>query len=452
MVEGLLVNKYLNFNNFNLKKNILRILSEIGYKKPTKIQIKCIPLFLKGYDILGVAKTGSGKTASFVLPVLNNIILNVNFIQVLVLTPTRELTIQITNSFIKFSKYIKVKILSLYGGQKYSIQLNNLKKKPNIIVGTPGRLLDHIRRNTLNISNIKTLIIDEADEMFRMGFIKDVENIIFNIKSNHQTALFSATMPISIKNIVNKFMNSPKEIFLDYKNKSNILPKNIKQYFCFIPKSINKLNVLVNFLEIESFNTVIIFVRTKIYTIKLSNYIKSKGYNCSPFNGDMNQNLREKVLDDLRNSKINILVATDVASRGLDIRNINLVINYDIPFDIEIYIHRIGRTGRAGDFGKTILFVNNKERYFLYSLQRYTNSVIKKISIPDENILKKIRKIKLINYLQKYINIDKKNENYFLYKNIILNLIKVNSISFEKISCILLKIIYERKFNISSRW
>lgn len=350
--------KYYNFNDFKLKKNLLNVIYKLGYNKPTDIQLKCIPYFLKGFDILGIAKTGSGKTASFVLPILNNIDVNYINIQALILVPTRELNIQITDSFRIFTQYSKnIKIISLYGGQKYSIQILGIKKKPHIIIATPGRLLDLIKKKIINISFVKFLVIDEADEMLRMGFIKDVEYIISCIKIKHQTALFSATMPLTIKKIINRFMFNPKEIILN-KSKNNILPSNIKQYYCLISTNKNKLDILMKFLEIERYLNVIIFVSTKIFTIKLSNLIEKKGYSCSAFNGDMNQKSREKILYDFKRLKISILVATDVASRGLDIKNIDLVINYDLPIDIESYIHRIGRTGRAGKLGKAILFLN----------------------------------------------------------------------------------------------
>lgn len=353
------INKnYFNFSNFKFKKKILNMIYELGYKKPTDIQIKCIPYFLKGFDILGIAKTGSGKTAAFILPILNNININLTHIQVLILVPTRELNIQITDSFKMFSKYEKkIKILSLYGGQKYNIQIYGLKRRPHIIIATPGRLLDLLKRNMINISLVKFLVIDEADEMLRMGFINDVKYIISCIKIKHQTALFSATMPVSIKRIINEFMFCPKEIILNV-SKNDILPVNIKQYYCIINSFKNKLETLMKFLEIEKYINVIIFVSTKIYTIKLSKLIEKRGYSCSPFNGDMNQKLREKILYDFKNFKLSILVATDVASRGLDIKNVDLVVNYDLPNDIESYVHRIGRTGRAGNFGKAILFLN----------------------------------------------------------------------------------------------
>ncbi len=437
-------NKYCNFNYLKLKSSILDIIYKLGYKKPTDIQFKCIPYFLKGYDILGIAKTGSGKTAAFVLPIINNIVINYSNIQVLILAPTRELNIQITNIFKVFSKYNrKIKILSLYGGQKYNIQILGLRKKPHIIVATPGRLLDYLRKKMINISSVKFLVIDEADEMLRMGFIKDVELIISYIKSKHQTALFSATMPLAIKRIVGRFMNKPKEIILNL-SKDNILPENIQQYYCLVNSWKNKLNVLMKFLEIENYSSVIIFVSTKLYTIKLSSIIEKWGYSCSAFNGDMNQKSREKILYDLKKSKISILVATDVASRGLDIKNISLVINYDLPTDIESYIHRIGRTGRAGKYGRTILFLNFKNKKFLFHIERHIKSKIKKINIPDNNFLVNYR-INKLTYLIKN-NFYKNSNKRKFYSNFLDKILEFSKLNNRDISISLLDLFYSKKY------
>ncbi len=439
-------NKNCSFSYFKFKKKLLDTIYKLGYKQPTDIQFKCIPYFLKGYDILGIAKTGSGKTASFILPILNNI--NVNFlnIQVLILVPTRELNIQITDSFKFFAKYDKrIKVLSLYGGQKYNIQILGLKNKPHIIVATPGRLLDYLKKNIINISLVKFLVIDEADEMLRMGFIKDVESIISNIRSKHQTALFSATMPLAIKKIIGRFMNKPKEIILNL-TKNNILPENIEQYYCLVNSWKNKLNILMKFLEVEEYSSVIIFVSTKLYTVKLSHFIEQKGYSCSAFNGDMNQKLREKILYDLKKSKISILVATDVASRGLDIKNISLVINYDIPIDIESYIHRIGRTGRAGQSGKTILFLNMRNKKFLFYIERHVKSKIKRISVPDNNFLINYRINKLSNLIKS--NFYKNDRKKFFYKRILSSIIESSKLSNQDINLSLLDLIYNKKYLI----
>ncbi len=433
----------INFSSFKLKNELLKIIKEIGYSKPTLIQSKCIPLLLNGYDILGIAKTGSGKTASYILPILNSI--NINFLQCLVLVPTRELAIQIKDNFILFSKYLKLKILSLYGGQKYNIQLSKLKNNPNIIVSTPGRLIDYIKRkrNLINFNNIKFLVLDEVDEMFCKGFINDVKFILSNITNKHQTALFSATICNNIKNIIKKFMLFPKEINLLINNKKNdSIPKNIKQYYCLFYSYKDKINFLINFLEVEKFKAVIIFVKTKSYTLKLSNLLQTNGYNCSALNGDMNQNLREKNINNLRNGSINILIATDIAARGLDINNVNLVINYDLPIDLKYYVHRIGRTGRANNIGKTILFISKKDIKIIYFLQRKLNIKINKIYPPNKNILLNIRKNKIINFIKFYIK--KRNiKNTFLkdIRNIFLK--KYNFINDKKLNLILLDFIYD---------
>ncbi len=435
-------NNINNFNNLGLSKKLLKIIYNIGYKIPTEIQIKCIPLFIEGKDILAIAKTGSGKTASFVLPILNNIKFN-NDLQVLILSPTRELVIQIFNFFKLFIKYFKdIKVVSLYGGQNYNIQFSNLKKNPNIVIATPGRLLDHINRKTIYLNNINVLVIDEADEMLHMGFINDVKNIIKNIKIIHQTALFSATMSLNIINVTKNIMNNPKEIILN-KNNVNL---NIIQYFCFInPKF--KINILINFLETEVFNRLIIFVKTKEFSSKLSLLLEKKGYLSSALNGDISQYLREKIILNFRNGLINILVATDIASRGLDINNVNLIINYDLPYNINSYIHRIGRTGRADNIGKAILFLENKDLRFLKLINRKFNYSIKRIRLPDFNTLLNSR----LNKILKLIN-DNFNKNNLLlnfyrkFLNKIINYFN-NKKEIEDITLSLLILVYENNFS-----
>ncbi len=436
-------NKSYSFSQFGFKNEILCVVKELGYSIPTDIQISCIPKFMKGYDIIGIAKTGSGKTASFVLPILNNLINN-NVLQVLVLAPTRELAIQICDCFKLFSKYINnIKTLALYGGQKYSIQISLLKKGSQIIVATPGRLLDYIKNKIINLSFLKVLVIDEADEMLRMGFIYDVEKIISNLNKNRQTALFSATMPPSIKKIVLKFMKNPKEISVLGNN--NIVPLNIKQYYCCVFNKY-KLNTLIKFLEIEEYNSVIIFVRTKSTTTFLSSYLEKRGYVSSPLNGDMNQFLREKIIKNLRNGKLTILVATDIAARGLDINNISLIINYDIPLDFESYIHRIGRTGRAGNIGKAILLLERRNRKYFFSLKKFINSQINEIKVPNDKILLEKRLFKLSNLIK--LNIVNNKNNIFNFLNKILKIIQDKYyISQENLLLSLLKIVYEKYFS-----
>ncbi|WDI78931.1 DEAD/DEAH box helicase [Candidatus Purcelliella pentastirinorum] len=427
----------LTFNDLKLNSNIIKALKDIGYIKPSPIQIACIPELIKGRDVLGIAQTGSGKTAAFALPFLNNININKKNIQILVLTPTRELAKQITNSYIKFAKYINnIKIISIYGGQKYETQLYLLRNKPQIIIGTPGRLLDHLKRKTINLSKIKKIIIDEADEMLKMGFIEDVEKIISKIKKKYQIALFSATMPNNIRNITYKFTKNPIEI----KIKSNIqnIP-DINQNYCLIYGRKNE--ALSRFLEIEKYEAVLIFVRTKNSTLKMTSFLEKKGYTCSPLNGDMNQISRERTLEKFKQGPLNILIATDIAARGLDVERINLVINYDIPLDPKSYIHRIGRTGRAGRKGKSLLFVENKERYLLKNIKKIIKLPLKKIELPKPELLNLHRQNKFIDKIQKQL----KNKNLEKYRILLIKLQKEKEIDIETLATILLKLAQKEK-------
>lgn len=436
-----ILKKNNTFNQFGLKPNILRLLQEIKYNIPTDIQLKCIPYFLQNYDILGIAKTGSGKTASYILPILNKIISSINILQVLVLIPTRELAIQIANSFKEFSKYIpNIKILALYGGQKYFVQIQSLKKGVHIIIATPGRLLDHIKKNNVSINRIKILVLDEADEMLHIGFIKDVKLILSKITHKHQTVLFSATMPNFIHKISKNFMYKPK--IINFLTPDETIPSTIQQYYCLIQHH-SKIESLINFLETEVFTTVIIFVRTKNSTVIISSILQKKGYLSLSLNGDMNQNNREQTLNKLRNKTISILVATDLAARGLDILHINLIINYDIPTDLDTYIHRIGRTGRAGNIGKTILFIENHERFFLSLIKKKKYICIKQILIPDKHILLQNRILKLSNLIN--LQLDTKL-NIFYTK--LLNCIKEHiPLNETQITLSLLHLIYTKYYS-----
>ncbi|MFI4846944.1 MAG: DEAD/DEAH box helicase [Candidatus Makana argininalis] len=428
----------ISFYNFGLKNNIIKSLNDLGYKKPSPIQIDCIPYLLSGHDVLGIAQTGSGKTAAFALPLINKINLSIKYPQVLVLTPTRELAIQVGKAFLDFSKYINlIKIAILYGGQSYDIQFKALKRKPQIVFGTPGRLLDHLKKGTLDLSNLSGLVLDEADEMLRMGFIEDVEKILSKIPKIHQTALFSATMPLPIKHIANRFMNKPKEIRIKYN--INTRPDILQNYWK--ANKIYKKKALNYFLEIETFDAAIVFVKTKKLTIEISNYLESKGYNSSALNGDMNQNIREKTLNNFKKGNLDILIATDVAARGLDVDRISLVINYDVPLDPESYIHRIGRTGRAGRTGKAILFIENREIRFLRNIENFIKIKIKEIKLPNEKQLSCIRITKFSDKVKTYL----KNIDLNLYSNIINTIKKNTNTDIETLSAILLKISEEKK-------
>ncbi|MFI4853159.1 MAG: DEAD/DEAH box helicase [Candidatus Makana argininalis] len=425
--------KEISFANLGLKNNIIKSLNDLGYIKPSPIQIDCIPHLLSGNDVLGIAQTGSGKTAAFALPFLNNLNTSVKFPQLLVLTPTRELAIQVGKAFLDFSKYINlIKIAILYGGQSYDLQFKALKKKPQIIFGTPGRLLDHLKKGTLDLSHLTSLVLDEADEMLRMGFIEDVENILLKIPKIHQTALFSATMPLPIKRIAHHFMNKPKEIKIQCN--INTRPDILQNYWKV--NGIYKKKALSYFLEIEHFDAAIVFVKTKNSTVEISNYLEKRGYNCAALNGDMNQNIREKTLNFFKQGNIDILIATDVAARGLDVNRISLVINYDIPLDAESYIHRIGRTGRAGRAGKTILFIENKEIRFLRNIENFNKIKIKEISLPNADELSCIRISKFSDKVKNYL----KKIDLNLYLNIINKIKKNTNTDIETLSAILLKI------------
>ncbi|WP_343187627.1 DEAD/DEAH box helicase [Buchnera aphidicola (Periphyllus koelreuteriae)] len=420
-----------NFSIFGLNNSILKVLDELGYKKPSPIQEKCIPYLLNKNDVLGMAQTGSGKTAAFCLPLLNNIKVSLKIPQILVLTPTRELAIQVSKSFSQFSKYLpNIHVLALYGGQRYELQLNSLRRGPHIVVGTPGRLLDHLKRKTLNLSKLKTLILDEADEMLRMGFIEDVENILSTIPKSRQTALFSATMPEAIRRISRRFMKKPKEIRIQ----SNITNRpDINQNYWLVYGK--KTDGLIRFLETENFSATIIFVRTKNSTVEISEVLEKNGYNCAALNGDMNQSLREKTLDRLKNGKLDILIATDVAARGLDVDRISFVINYDIPMDSESYIHRIGRTGRAGRKGKALMFVEYREVRLLKNIERMIKQPIQEVILPNSDLLSQSR---LKNFSKK-IKIELNSKDLKEYKLLLPKIHLEKSVSLEDLAAALLK-------------
>ncbi|UMB77519.1 DEAD/DEAH family ATP-dependent RNA helicase [Dickeya fangzhongdai] len=373
-----------SFASLGLSAPILNALSEMGYEKPSPIQAECIPHLLNGRDVLGMAQTGSGKTAAFSLPLLNNIKADLKAPQLLVLAPTRELAVQVAEACNEFSKHMQgVNVVALYGGQRYDVQLRALRQGPQIVVGTPGRLLDHLKRGTLDLSNLSGLVLDEADEMLRMGFIEDVENIMAQIPAEHQTALFSATMPEAIRRITRRFMNDPQEVRIQ----SSVTTRpDISQSYWTV-YGMRKNEALIRFLEAEDFDAAIIFVRTKNATLEVAEALERSGYNSAALNGDMNQALREQTLERLKDGRLDILIATDVAARGLDVDRISLVVNYDIPMDSESYVHRIGRTGRAGRAGRALLFVENRERRLLRNIERTMKLTIPEVDLPNAELL-----------------------------------------------------------------
>ncbi|MCV2533753.1 DEAD/DEAH family ATP-dependent RNA helicase [Enterobacter wuhouensis] len=376
------------FADLGLKAPILEALNDLGYEKPSPIQAECIPHLLSGRDVLGMAQTGSGKTAAFSLPLLNNIDPDLRAPQILVLAPTRELAVQVAEAMTEFSKHMRgVNVVALYGGQRYDVQLRALRQGPQIVVGTPGRLLDHLKRGTLDLSKLSGLVLDEADEMLRMGFIEDVETIMAQIPEGHQTALFSATMPEAIRRITRRFMKEPQEVRIQ----SSVTTRpDISQSYWSV-YGMRKNEALVRFLEAEDFDAAIIFVRTKNATLEVAEALERSGYNSAALNGDMNQALREQTLERLKDGRLDILIATDVAARGLDVERISLVVNYDIPMDSESYVHRIGRTGRAGRAGRALLFVENRERRLLRNIERTMKLTIPEADLPNADLLGKRR-------------------------------------------------------------
>lgn len=376
------------FADLGLKAPILEALNDLGYEKPSPIQAECIPHLLNGRDVLGMAQTGSGKTAAFSLPLLQNLDPELKAPQILVLAPTRELAVQVAEAMTDFSKHMRgVNVVALYGGQRYDVQLRALRQGPQIVVGTPGRLLDHLKRGTLDLSKLSGLVLDEADEMLRMGFIEDVETIMAQIPEGHQTALFSATMPEAIRRITRRFMKEPQEVRIQ----SSVTTRpDISQSYWTV-WGMRKNEALVRFLEAEDFDAAIIFVRTKNATLEVAEALERNGYNSAALNGDMNQALREQTLERLKDGRLDILIATDVAARGLDVERISLVVNYDIPMDSESYVHRIGRTGRAGRAGRALLFVENRERRLLRNIERTMKLTIPEVELPNAELLGKRR-------------------------------------------------------------
>ncbi len=368
------------FSDLGLSKELLKALTAQGYEAPTQIQVEIIPPVLAGRDVVGQAQTGTGKTAAFALPLLSRIDLKSSKPQVLVLAPTRELAIQVAESFKNYGQYLKkLNVLPIFGGQDYAIQLKQLSKGAQIIVGTPGRVMDHVRRGTLKLETISNFVLDEADEMLNMGFLEDVEWLLEGIPEQRQIALFSATMPVSIRRIARKYLQDPMEITIKGRTAT---AHSINQRYLVTDGYGRKLEALRRLLEVDKVDGMLVFVRTKIQSVELAEQLSALGHSCAPLNGDIPQNQRQRTVDQLKSRKIDILVATDVAARGLDVERISHVVNFDIPFDTEAYIHRIGRTGRAGRSGEAILFVHPREKKALYGIEKVTRQKITEMALP----------------------------------------------------------------------
>jgi len=368
------------FAGFNLPDALLQALAGVGYESPSPIQAATIPPLMQGRDVLGQAQTGTGKTAAFALPALANTDLSAKKPQVLVLAPTRELAIQVAEAFQKYAAHLPgFHILPIYGGQAYAAQLGALKRGVHVVVGTPGRVIDHLDRGSLDLSELRTLVLDEADEMLRMGFIDDVEAVLKKTPDTRQVALFSATMPAPIKRIAQTYLNDPVEVAIKAKTTT---AANIRQRYWSV-SGVHKLDALTRILEAEPFDAMIIFARTKLGTEELAGKLSARGLAAAAINGDLDQKQREKTIQQLKDGRIDVLVATDVAARGLDVERISHVLNYDIPYDTESYVHRIGRTGRAGRAGEAILFVTPRERGMLRAIERATRQPIEAMELPS---------------------------------------------------------------------
>lgn len=368
------------FEQLGLSQPLLQALQQVGYETPSPIQAMGIPPLLKGRDVLGQAQTGTGKTAAFALPILQQLDLQRRQPQVLVLAPTRELAIQVAEAFQTYAHFLPgFYILPIYGGQAYDKQIQALKRGVHVVVGTPGRVMDHMRKGTLKLDGIKHLVLDEADEMLRMGFIDDVEWILGHAPKDRQIALFSATMPKAIAKVANTYLNNPEHVKIEVKTTT---AATIRQRYWPV-NGLHKLDAITRILEVETFDAMIIFVRTKTTTVELAEKLEARGYSAAALNGDIPQNVRERTVEKLKNGQIDILVATDVAARGLDVDRISHVLNYDIPYDTEAYVHRIGRTGRAGRTGEAILFVAKREVRMLQSIEKATGQVIQPMKLPS---------------------------------------------------------------------
>ena len=368
------------FSELGLSDAVLKALKDVGYETPSAIQAATIPPLLDGRDVVGLAQTGTGKTAAFALPILSRLDLSQKTPQALILAPTRELALQVCEAFEKYASHMKgVHVLPVYGGQGYGVQLSALRRGVHIVVGTPGRIMDHLEKRTLDLSELKFLVLDEADEMLKMGFAEDVETILADTPDDKQVALFSATMPAQIRRISKKYLNDPEEITV--KNKTTTSANTTQRYL--MVSYPQKVDALTRILEVENFEGMIVFTRTKNETETLAEKLRARGYSAAAINGDVAQVQRERTVNQLKSGKLDILVATDVAARGLDVERISHVVNYDIPIDTESYVHRIGRTGRAGRSGTAISFVTPRERRLLTAIEKATRQPLTQMQLPS---------------------------------------------------------------------
>ncbi|MCB0933540.1 MAG: DEAD/DEAH box helicase [Mycobacterium sp.] len=368
-----------SFADLQIHPEVLRAVTDVGYESPSAIQAATIPALLAGSDVVGLAQTGTGKTAAFAIPILSRIDTTSSRTQALVLAPTRELAIQVAEAFSRYAAHLpRITVLPIYGGQSYTVQLAGLRRGAQVVVGTPGRVIDHLERGTLDLSHLDYLVLDEADEMLQMGFAEDVERILADTPEYKQVALFSATMPPAIRKITKKYLHDPVEVAVEAKT---VTAENITQRYIQVAGP-RKMDALTRVLEVEPFEAMIIFVRTKQATEEVAEKLRARGFSAAAINGDIAQAQRERTIAALKDGSIDILVATDVAARGLDVERISHVLNYDIPHDPESYVHRIGRTGRAGRSGTALLFVSPRERHLLKAIEKVTRQPVEEIALP----------------------------------------------------------------------
>jgi len=415
-----------------LKAPLLKALNLLGYELPTAIQAQTIPLLLEGRDVLGQAQTGTGKTAAFALPTLSNLDLKLAAPQVMVLAPTRELAIQVAEAFQSYASQTKsFHVLPVYGGQEYGTQIRALQRGVHVIVGTPGRVMDHMRRGNIKLDNLKTLVLDEADEMLRMGFIDDVEWVLEQSPKDRQIALFSATMPTAIRRITKRYLHNPAEVTIELKTTT---AATIRQRYWPVSGT-HKLDALTRILEAETTDAMLVFVRTKTATLEIAEKLEARGYRAVALNGDIAQKNRERIITQLKAGKLDILVATDVAARGLDVERISHVINYDIPHDTEAYVHRIGRTGRAGRVGDAILFVAPREQRMLQSIERATRQKIDLMQLPSTDMVNNRR----IEKFKQRISDTLADEDLSLFKDLVSQYQQENKVDILDIAAALAK-------------
>ncbi|MFW2367117.1 MAG: DEAD/DEAH box helicase [Desulforhopalus sp.] len=427
------------FDIFTLSAPLQKAINESGYKSPTPIQMEMIPHMLEGRDVVGQAQTGTGKTAAFALPLLQQLKAGKSKSpQILVLAPTRELAIQVADSFSAYGKHIKkLQVLPVFGGQDYTVQLRQLHKGVDIVVGTPGRIMDHIRRGSLKTEAIHSLVLDEADEMLRMGFLDDVEWILEQLPGRKQTALFSATMPANIRKIAQKYLKNPVEITIKTKA---VTAQTVSQRYLVASGFVKKIEALSRLLETENTDGILVFVRTKLQTVELAEKLAALGYSAIALNGDIQQSQRLRSVEQLKSGKIDILVATDVAARGLDVDRISHVINFDIPFDTEAYIHRIGRTGRAGRSGEAILLLNPRERSMLRSIERATKQKIRSMELPTVADINKKR----VENFKLQISLALQGDTSF-YEGLVADYLHDNQVAPEKVAAALAQLVHGKK-------